>query len=41
MKKEPSDLAASVESIRELIERRPLKDWPRKEELDEWDTPSG
>jgi hypothetical protein len=39
VKVEPSKLAASPENIRQLIATRPLKEWPRKEELYTWDTP--
>ena len=33
---EPSHEAAPVENIRELVKRRPLWDWPSKEELYNW-----
>ena len=38
--KEAATMAASPDNIRQLIEKRPLKEWPRKEELYEWALPS-
>jgi hypothetical protein len=38
IKVEPSKQAASPENIRQLILKRPLKEWPCKEELYGWDT---